>query len=202
MTSTTPEDINVADIETSAATQMRVDGVDENVVAEYARDMEAGAAFPPVSVFRDDAGRYWLADGFHRVAAARKADMNTVNAVVHNGGQRDAVLMACSVNAQHGVRRTQADRRKAIETLLRDPDWNRWSNREIARQCNVDHKTVASVRDELSRPAGEIPKRGSEGGEIPRRKTGGTTARVLAGLPDQDLLEECRRRGWTVEVPR
>ena len=33
--------------------------------------------------------------------------------------------------------------------LLKDPEWSKWSAREIARQCAVDHKTVTSIRAEL-----------------------------------------------------
>jgi len=34
-------------------------------------------------------------------------------------------------------------------TLLRDPEWSGWSDREIARRCSVDGKTVATLRQRL-----------------------------------------------------
>lgn len=40
-------------------------------------------------------------------------------------------------------------------TLLQDGEWGKWSDREIARRCSVDHKTVSGLRQELS---GEIPQ--------------------------------------------
>ncbi len=41
-------------------------------------------------------------------------------------------------------------------TLLQDPEWGNWSDREIARQCKVDHKTVGKIREELT---GEFPSK-------------------------------------------
>ena len=52
--------------------QMRVEMRPETV-NDYAADMLDGAVFPPVIVF-DDGTDLWLADGFHRVEAARKIE--------------------------------------------------------------------------------------------------------------------------------
>lgn len=142
--------------------QIRLDGgtqsramVSDETVNDYAEAMKEGAQFPPVIVFYDGQS-YWLADGFHRVAAAKKAELTEIAADVRQGAQRDAVLMSVSVNANHGLRRTQADKRRAIEVLLRDEEWRGWSDREIARRVSVDHKTVAAVRADLTQ-RGEIP---------------------------------------------
>ena len=53
-------------------------------------------------------------------------------------------------NDTHGLRRSQADRRNAVLTLLRDPEWTRLSDRKIAEAARVDHKTVARTRRELT----------------------------------------------------
>jgi hypothetical protein len=63
------------------------------------------------------------------------------------------------------LRRTQADKRRAVERLLKDPEWAQWSDRKIAEAAKIDHKTVGAIRREL---AGEFPtglRRG--GGEFP-----------------------------------
>jgi hypothetical protein len=52
-------------------------------------------------------------------------------------------------NSTHGLRRTNADKRRAALTLLQDAEWQGWSNREIARQCGVTHAFVAKLRREL-----------------------------------------------------
>lgn len=50
----------------------------------------------------------------------------------------------------HCLRRTNADKRKAVETLLKDGEWARWSNREIAKATDTHYNYVAKVRDELT----------------------------------------------------
>ena len=52
------------------------------------------------------------------------------------------------------MRRSNADKRKVVTRLLKDEEWSEWSDREIARQCKVDHKTVAKIRKDLTE---EIP---------------------------------------------
>ena len=86
-----------------------------DTVREYADEMADGATFPPVIVFYD-ATDYWLADGYHRVDAARKIDRDEIDADVREGNQRDAILHGVGANAAHGLRRTQADKRRAVET--------------------------------------------------------------------------------------
>lgn len=144
----------VGTIRTDGGTQARAE-VQQATVAEYVAAMTAGATFPPVVVYHDGTD-YWLSDGFHRLAAVKALGGATIAAEVRQGTRREAVLHACSANATHGLRRTNADKRRAVETLLRDPDWQQWSNHEIGRRCAVDPKTVAAVRQELE-TTGEIP---------------------------------------------
>jgi hypothetical protein len=116
-----------------------------DVVEEYANDMAAGAAFPPVVVFHDGT-EYWLADGFHRRQAAEVLGLTEIAADVRPGTLRDAILFSVSANAGHGMRRSNDDKRRAVTTLLADPEWARWSDREIARQCSVSHVFVQNMR--------------------------------------------------------
>lgn len=60
-------------------------------------------------------------------------------------------------NYDHGLRRTPADKRKAVTTLLSNPDvandpqtGEPWSDREAARRCNVTHPFVAKIRASLT----------------------------------------------------
>ncbi len=199
-------DIPVNEIQADGTTQMRVAGIDPSVVAEYADAMEADAVFPAIIVFFDGT-QYWPGDGFHRIEAARRIDREDISADVREGGQRDALLLAAKANATHGLRRTQADKRRSIETLLRDPEWSRWSDREIGKTCAVDHKTVGSVRRELT---GEIPSdrtvtyRDRHGNESEMcvsaggNSTGSVLDKVLSRHSDEALIAECRRRGLEV----
>ena len=191
-------------IQNDRATQMRDEGLIDATVAEYEEAMRAGTVFPPIDLYHDG-DIHWIGDGFHRLAATKNIGKQTIAANVRQGTRRDAILAAVGANADHGLRRTRADKRRSIESLLRDPEWSGWSDREIARRAKVDHKTVAAVRAELT---GEIPTEVSyrnRHGDIGTMKvkrspapTGDVVARVLANFPDEVLIAECQRRGIEV----
>jgi hypothetical protein len=198
-------EIPLAEIVVTADTQMRVVGIDPGTVSSYAEDLAGGAIFPPIRVYQDGA-EYHLADGFHRVEAARQIGRDVILAEVRQGTSRDTTLGACAANAEHGLRRTNEDKRRAIEAMLRDPEWARWSDRAIAKACAVDHKSVAKVRRELTAPngGGEIPTptkahgKPNGGGEIPTASGVSVVERVLSSIATEMLVAECRRRGLEV----
>lgn len=131
-------------IRIDGGTQSRVE-LNQETVAEYAQAFTAGASFPAVVVFFDGVS-YWLADGFHRYFGARDAGEAAIDAEIIKGTQRDAVLYSLKANATHGLKRTNADKRKAVQTLLADPEWAAWSDRKIAEVCGVGHPFVAAIR--------------------------------------------------------
>ena len=140
--------LNVKDIRTDGGTQPRAE-LDELVIEEYAYEWLNGSKFPPVVTFYDGA-EYWLADGFHRLAAAIRAGFTEIDSDIKQGERREAVLYSCGVNADHGLRRTNDDKRRAVETLLRDEEWSKWSDREIARRCAVSDRFVNKMRPEVT----------------------------------------------------
>jgi 3',5'-cyclic AMP phosphodiesterase CpdA len=186
--------------------QMRTAGIDAAVVADYAEAMLSGIEFPPVVLFFDGA-TYWPGDGFHRLEAARRSECDTILADVREGSKREATLFAVGANASHGLRRTAADKRRAVQAMLKDPEWTKWSDREIGKRCAVDHKTVAKVRGELT---GEFPSERSfttrhgtvatmKVRETPKAHAGATMVeRMLAKAETVALVTECRRRGLEV----
>lgn len=136
--------LKLKDIRLDGGTQPR-EFINQTVVDEYAEEMVESDNFPPMVVFNDGAN-FWLADGFHRWHANKKAGFVEVECDVRQGTKRDAVLFSVGANAVHGLRRTNEDKRKAILTLLNDIEWGEWSDSEIARQCCVSHVTVGRVR--------------------------------------------------------
>ena len=138
--------VNIDLIRQDGGTQAR-ECMNPEAIQEYASSMLEGAEFPPVILFFDGQV-YWLGDGFHRVAAARQAKQKAVQAEVHDGGFRDALLFAVGANALHGLRRTNADKRRAVSRLLDDPEWGQWSDREISRRCGVSNQFVSNLRAE------------------------------------------------------
>jgi len=131
-------------IRTDGGTQSRVE-LNQDTVADYAEAYRAGAQMPPVIIFFDGVDR-WLADGFHRYFGARAAGLTQIYENVTPGTQRDAVLYSLKANATHGLKRTNADKRKAVETMLNDPEWSSWSDKKIAEVCGVGNQLVGDVR--------------------------------------------------------
>jgi len=180
--------ITVAQLRTDGGTQMRA-ALDDSTVFEYTQAMSAAngwGTFPAVVAYYDGS-TYWLGDGFHRVQAYRDAFPASDDGVpveVRSGTRRDAILHAAGANASHGLRRTNADKQRAVETLLRDNEWAAWSNAEIARRCAVDEKTVRNMRSKLEATS-EVPKsdtrKGADGRTINTASIGKTkTASQLA----------------------
>jgi len=150
--STEDDGLALALVQIDGGTQSRAT-LNQHVVDDYAEAIQAGATFPPIVVFYDGK-KHWLADGFHRFHAYQKAGREKVAADVRQGTRRDAILHSVGANETHGLRRTRDDKRRAVLTLLGDAEWGRWTDREIARACHVDNKTVAKVRSEVTE---EIP---------------------------------------------
>ncbi|MGB8700580.1 MAG: ParB N-terminal domain-containing protein, partial [Thermosynechococcaceae cyanobacterium] len=142
------EKLEISLIRLDGGTQPRADH-SQDLVDEYADAMKAGATFPPITVFSDGAD-FWLADGFHRIQAASNLGFSVISVEIIHGSLRDAVLYSTGVNATHGLRRSNDDKRKAVLTLLLDPEWSQWSDREISRKCGVSNRFVSNLRKEVT----------------------------------------------------
>jgi hypothetical protein len=127
-------------------TQLREGGVNKVIVEEYAEAMRAGAKFAPAHVFEDEEG-LWPGDGHHRAAAAIIAKKK-LRAIVQPGGKRAAILFATGANGDHGLRRTNADKRRSVSTLLGDEEWGSWSDRKISDHAGVSQPFVSQLRKE------------------------------------------------------
>lgn len=152
-----PDRLHLAQIRINGGTQPRA-SLHGETVREYAEAMLEGAIFPPVTVFYDGNG-YWLADGFHRFEAAKLNGALDILAEIKQGTRRDAILYSVGANAAHGMRRTNADKRRAVDVLLRDEEWGKWSASEIGRRCNVSHDFAARLKNERSLSSDESEQR-------------------------------------------
>ena len=144
----TTESVKIHDIVANDELHPRVK-LDDATIDDYARLMQEGAELPPIVVFQEGA-KYYLSDGRHRLEAARRIGRQMIVAEVRKGSQRDALLHAVGANATHGLRRTSADKRKAVKLLLDDPEWRQWAVNQIAKACNVSWDLVQAT----SRPEG------------------------------------------------
>ena len=140
--------IKLADIKSLPGIQPR-QVIDTLTVTEYADAMRGGATFPPVAVFGPNPnGKYILADGFHRVAAARHAELEDIETNVIAGGRAEAGWYALACNHKHGLRRSNADKRRGVFLALRHAEGSSMSNRAIAAYVGVSEGLVRIVRDE------------------------------------------------------
>jgi ParB-like chromosome segregation protein Spo0J len=145
---TAPVMVAIADIKIDGM-QVR-EALDEDTVQRYAELMAEGVKFPPVIVYRDADGVLWLAAGFHRRAAALRNGATEILAEIWVGTRREAILKGIESNARHGLPYSNADKRRAVEVLLGDDEWQQWSDRAIARQVGVANSFVSKVRNALS----------------------------------------------------
>ncbi len=139
--------INVNNIVIDKGTQAREE-MREDAIADYAEAMKAGDEFPPIIVFFDGVD-YYLADGFHRLGAVKLLGKTSIQADIRSGTLRDAIWYSVGANDKHGIRKTNADKRKGVLTLLEDFEWGELSVREMASQCHVSPQLVAAVKAEM-----------------------------------------------------
>ena len=168
-------------------------GLHESTVVEYVEVMNGRRRFPPVLVFHDGE-TFWLADGFHRIEAVERRHRDMIRAVVCDGTRRDAILAAAEANATPGLRRTNADKRRAVTLLLQDEDWSQWSDREIGRRCGVSSPFVGKLRAERSGTGVERTRRRrlvTRGGVTFQMNTEGI-GRVPGEDPSPSVVEKDR----------
>lgn len=149
--------------------------IDMATVNEYAERMLAKDEFPPVVLF-GTRQKMWIGDGWHRIAAAQQVGSEDICADLRTGGRADALKFALGANAVHGHRRTNADKRRAVEIALRE--FPKLSSRAVAQLCGVSDKTVESVRDSTCGTSAPAPRTGADGKTYPARRE--RTAREIA----------------------
>jgi hypothetical protein len=163
-------------IDIHGGTQTRLK-TNEEAIESYAEEMGSGTVFPPISVYFDGA-THWLADGFHRYLAAKRAGLTAIEAEVKPGGRIDALKHALGANATNGVYRTNADKRNAAAIALEE--WSGLANTVLAEICRISPELVRSCRRELEQ-AGKI--------ERPERVVG-RDGREYRGEIERELTEQ------------
>lgn len=145
--------LQLGEVVIDAGTQVRV-RLDPDVIDEYAQGINNGAAFPPITVFAEKGSeRFYLADGFHRLAAAKQVGMDEIGAEILVGDNQAAIRHALDANAKHGLRRTQADKRHAVMMAFENPEFDELSARQVGELCNVSRELVRRIRNELNEAA-------------------------------------------------
>lgn len=111
--------MKIEDIEESPRVQVRAGKPDGATVQRYREAYESGAILPPIVVFNEEGTeRYVVADGHHRLAAARAAGLKVIDVDLHHGDEADALKFALSCNAAHGLPRTKKDLEFSVRQLM------------------------------------------------------------------------------------
>jgi ParB-like chromosome segregation protein Spo0J len=119
------------------------DRLDDFTVERYADSWDR---LPPIVVFEID-GKWLVADGFHRHAAAVMSGKRTIPAEIRVGTFTDALDFVATVNLFHGLPLTRAERRRAVEIKLKLH--HDWSDRRTAEELAVSRELVAKIRRQL-----------------------------------------------------
>tara|TARA_R110000824_G_scaffold215443_1_gene401916 strand:+ start:282 stop:1163 length:882 start_codon:yes stop_codon:yes gene_type:complete len=171
--------LKIEDIKINGDTQPRV-SIDDLAVADYAYAYESGEDMPPVVVFFDGVN-HWLADGFHRWHAARRAVLTNLPATIKDGTREDAQWYAISANQTHGLRRSNKDKRRSVTMALGIE--SRWSDYQIGEHVGVSHEMVRMVRASLANSASDTTRKTRDGREIDTTNIGGSPSEVFVKNP-------------------
>lgn len=151
-------------------------GTDAETIDNYAEAMADGAQFPEVTVFTDGA-HYWLADGFHRVMAAKQNGRTVIAADVRKGTEDDAVVFGGTANNKQGRRPTRADVQHFLQMV--------WEWREaifggtptggnLAERCGVSRETGRKFVAEMLAEMPNAPLRSPANvGQVKMPESGG-----------------------------
>jgi hypothetical protein len=143
----------------TAGLQVRV-RLNPETVDRYVEALDRGDKLPPPVVFYSPGGVEWyfLGAGMHRLEAHKRKGRKLVEVEAHlvpegKNARREALLYALGDNAKHGLPMSAADKKKAVELLLEDPEWRKWSDRKIARYVGASNTFVGNLREQLKAEA-------------------------------------------------
>jgi len=196
--------VPLSEITVNEETQIRV-AVNEETVQKYyeiyAEDVADHRRLPPIMLMQDEDGKYRIADGNHRVLAAKRLEMKEIEAYVRPGGIKEAIWKALFQNGKHGLPLNSKDLRRAIELALKYSP--QCSCKLLSMTVGCSKSYVAKVKNELStsgqlQPAEKVI--GKDGKTYSGQKTakkstcdaddiGNLPLRKYSKLPAADLVD-------------
>jgi ParB-like nuclease domain len=200
-----PNKLSLAAIRLDGETQPRV-GIDWHHIRLLEEVIIEGEDLEPVVVFNDGQS-YWLADGFHRWYAHRNQEKLEIACYVKSGTRRDAILYSVGANAEHkaALPRSREDKRKAVLTLLCDPEWSQWSNVAISKACQVAESFVRKLKKETHFAQSEVTTYKNKHGAITQMRTSNigkksnTSPSTIENEQDNPALESSKYNGFKLE---
>lgn len=168
---------------------------------EVLRESKVKWPFKDAIEIVDVAGRLHVVDGRHRAKACIAEKRQEVRAIISAGSWEDAVKAAAKANSTHGMPRTPADKRFAVETVYRELG-EETPAKQVAKLCMVTERFVYKVRDS-NKPKPEPTARAVE-----PANQGASSAESVATVSDDFVIEDtgpdedcpaCGARAWQLE---
>jgi hypothetical protein len=161
--------------------------------AGHTRTLAENDRLPPILVHEPTSR---VIDGVHRVRAAQLRGESEIPAVLYEGGEQDAFVLAVRMNVSHGLPLARAERTAAAERILHTR--SQWSDRLVASITGLSARTIGELRRRSSAGAAQSDTRFGRDGRLRplssaegRRKAG----RLLVERPSASLREVAREAG-------
>lgn len=162
---------------------------------------EVCSELPPIVIHRET---MTVIDGVHRLRAVENSGATHISAVLFNGDEREAFVLAVKLNSNHGLPLSLADRKAAALHML--ADFPEWSNRRLASVVGLSDKTIAALR---LRSGAEFPhptarRLGRDGVAYPLTAAEGRNRALvyLAENPDASAQEVARAAGISLTTAK
>ncbi|MFD5742186.1 ParB N-terminal domain-containing protein [Streptomyces massasporeus] len=162
---------------------------------------EVCSELPPIVIHRKT---MTVIDGVHRLRAVENSGATHISAVLFNGDEREAFVLAVKLNSNHGLPLSLADRKAAALHML--ADFPEWSNRRLAGVVGLSDKTIAALR---RRSGAELPhptavRLGRDGVAYPLAAAEGRSRALvyLAAHPDASAQEVARAAGISLTTAK
>jgi ParB-like chromosome segregation protein Spo0J len=163
------------------------------------RLVEAEWPLPPILVHRHTMR---IIDGHHRVRAAKRKNLDTIDAYFVGGSKESAFVLAVQQNSAHGLPLALPDRRTAAARILQA--YPSWSDRRIAAATGLSAKTVASLRCASAETPQSRARLGKDGRLRPLNATSGRqlAAQLIYLRPEASLREIAQATGISPSTVR
>lgn len=161
---------------------------------------EINAILPPILVHRETMR---VIDGMHRVCAAKRRKLDTIEVKFFNGTPEEAFLLAVESNIGRGLPLSFADREAATARVI--ASYPQWSDRAIAARTGLSARTVSVIRASSTAGCEQSNSRvGLDGRVRPLNSVAGRlrASEVIADQPNASLRVVARESGISVGTAR
>ncbi len=144
-----PRTLMTGQIVVETKLQVRVEGLDEERVENYAQLLRDGQILPAIKVFQIE-GKFYVVDGFHRLEAHRRAGLDTIECLIEQGTFEQAFDLAAEENLRHGLGLSDDSKKHLLEHYSQPGrKWHTASTRVIAAELQVGHSTISRWKAQL-----------------------------------------------------